>query len=113
MAARYIHLSGRSHVPHILSLEGLNTNESKPSLESPVRVKTCPRCAMNNEASAIYCNHCGLVMDEKLLITKERGERETDQWMNKIMEHPKVKEVVKEVLRELIAKGSFKELTKS
>jgi len=33
--------------------------------------------------------------------------------MNKIMEHPKVKEVVKEVLRELITSGSFNELTKS
>ncbi len=57
MSKIYIHLSGRDVDNAILNAYGLIKQEDNGS---PLEVKECLRCKHKNEATALYCERCGM-----------------------------------------------------
>jgi integrase len=75
--ARYVHLSGKSHVDKVLALGGLEV-ESQPrnGLAQLIEVTNCPQCQTEVGSNMTFCPSCGFVLDEKLRIEKA-GELES------------------------------------
>lgn len=105
MAARYIHLSGRTCLAPVLELEGITIQRHRVEAESPIRIRTCPRCGAENEVDALYCNRCSFVLNERVLHAKRKMEAELGEVMGMLMEHPMVREAVKKALKEFLDKG--------
>lgn len=60
MAATYVHLSGRDIDNAILELNGLKQKEENNGNHlAPI---TCARCSTLNDASAKFCNKCGMLL---------------------------------------------------
>ena len=67
MAARYIHLTGRSHMRALLEVEGVPVEEveaEKPTLL--VEIETCPSCGGAVGGDMAYCPNCSYPIDERL-----------------------------------------------
>ena len=107
MAARYIHLSGRSGIAPILAMEGVEIPEEAHPKESPVKVGTCPACLTVNEGDALFCLRCGLALDEKAGQVERRAVAETDGLMDALMRSPRVRAAIEEAMGELLREGAF------
>jgi integrase len=107
MAATYIHLSGEDCLASLLKLEGISTDNQPQAIESPIRLRQCPRCGSANEADAPICNHCNLILDDKAVHARIRLETETDGFMDVLINHPKVRSAIRQVLEELKANGKL------
>lgn len=105
MAARYIHLSGRSSLAPILKMEGVEVPEDAQPKPSPIKVRTCPRCDSENEGDALYCMRCGLALDAATAIADQAQDREEDIALIHLLDDPRVQEVVMKALKDLIAGG--------
>jgi len=68
MAATYVHLSGEDIEKKILEINGLKPVEKANNTLKP---QVCIRCTHPNDASAVYCCKCGMVLDikESLLLS--------------------------------------------
>lgn len=104
-AATYVHLSGRSGVAPILEMEGVEVPAEAQLKPSPIRLRTCPRCEVENEGDALYCMRCGLALDDRALHVEEERVATTEDVMDALMRSPKVKAVLAEAMRELVARG--------
>jgi ribosomal protein L40E len=62
MASIYVHLSGKDIEDKILEMHGLKTKSRE---ETVLRPKVCVRCDVKNDATALYCSRCGMVLSEK------------------------------------------------
>jgi len=107
MAARYIHLSGRSSLTPILELEGIETRKDAEPHAQPIRLKVCPRCGSSNEMDATHCHLCHLILDDKLLHAKLEIEQRTDNFMDALISHPAVRSAIQEAVKELVANGKL------
>ena len=106
MAARYVHLSGRSSVAPILKMEGIEVPEEAQPKESPVKIGMCPGCLTVNEGDALFCLRCGLALDEAAGQVERRTVAETDGLMDALMRDPKVRAAIEEAMGELLREGS-------
>ncbi len=106
MAARYIALSGRSSVAPILEMEGVEVPAEAQPRESPLRVGMCPACLTVNEGDALFCLRCGLALDEAAGQVERRVVAETDGLMDALMDDPRVRAAIEEVMDELTRGGS-------
>jgi len=105
MAARYIHLSGRSSLAPILEIEGVEVPPEAQPRPSPIQNQMCPRCSSENEGDALYCMRCGLTLDDRALHVEEKTVATTDSLMDALMKSPKVRAAIEEAMRELLARG--------
>lgn len=103
MAARYIHLSGRSSLAPILEMEGVEVPAEAQPRESPVKIGTCPACLTVNEGDALFCMRCGLALDDEAGQLERRAVTETDGLMDTLMSDPRVRAAIEEAMRELVA----------
>lgn len=100
MASVYVHLSGKDLDEDILSLHGLETQKlTAPLKKTSLTPKECPRCQEKNPATAKYCLHCGMILDEKTAL--EVMERSTKPLHRIISEETKdVVSLLKEMRKE-------------
>jgi integrase/recombinase XerD len=69
MTGTYVHLSGKDLDKPILEMHGLVMDEEEPKVTA-LTPRNCVRCKKNNPATAMYCQFCGMILDEKLAIEK-------------------------------------------
>jgi integrase/ribosomal protein L40E len=100
MARKYVHFSGRTALKAVLEIEGI-TLPSQAKKRGYIETRICPRCNAVNEADAIYCNKCSLVLDEELLMSKRHKEMQTDELMDQLIQHPIVQQAIKEAVKQL------------
>ena len=62
MASIYVHLSGRDVDNALLKVYGIRNTEEKE--ESQLNPKKCPRCQEINQFTNVFCNKCGLPLDD-------------------------------------------------
>jgi len=106
-AARYIHLSGRSSIAPILAMEGVEIPEEVQPRSSPIRLRTCPRCAVENEGDASYCMRCACALTQSVALADQARDEEEDIALGGLLDDPRVKEAVLEALKGLITKGAL------
>lgn len=110
MVATYVHLSGRDIDREKMKADGIEIKEEKQK-DSELEPKKCVRCGTMNTATASYCMKCSMILDEK--VAKEidkKKEIARDVW-NKMATGEQItisKDMVKEVLRDMIKKGEIK-----
>lgn len=107
MAARYIHLSGRSSVAPILEMEGIEVPDEAQPRTSPIKNRTCPRCAVENEGDALYCMRCGCALSQDVALADRERDEEEDVALAGLLDDPRVKEAVLEALKDLLAGGGL------
>ena len=72
MASIYVHLSGRDVDNALLKVHGIKNTEEKE--ESQLNPKKCPRCQEINQFTNVFCNKCGMILDEQQMIQKNQSE---------------------------------------
>lgn len=101
-AAVYTHLSGRQVDDQILAVFG--KKKVDPVHNSAVDVVYCPRCRLENAPSSRQCGKCGFPLTEdsarELCDRRERA----DVLMDIVTGHPRVLEVMREVIAEEAAR---------
>ncbi len=107
MAARYVHLSGRSSLAPILEMEGIEVPDEARPRESPIRVRACPRCGSRNEGDARYCSACSLALDQVVALADQAMGAEEDAALSRLLDDPRVQEAVTRALRDLVAGGAL------
>ena len=107
MATRYIHLSGRSSLAPILAIEGIEIPDEEQPRASPIQLRTCPRCSIENEGDALYCMRCGCALSQSVAIASQDMNEEEDIALAGLLDNPRVKEAIMEALKERIAKGEL------
>jgi len=89
MASIYVHLSGRDVDNALLKVHGIKKPEEKE--ESLLNPKKCSRCQEINQFTNVYCNKCGMILDNFSM--NQRIERDSDlkhanQKLNILMKDP-------------------------
>ena len=69
MTGTYVHLSGKDLDKPILEMHGLVMEEEKPKVTA-LTPRKCVRCKKDNPATAMHCQFCGMMLDEKLALEK-------------------------------------------
>ncbi|MGC8567488.1 MAG: hypothetical protein ACP5M8_07580, partial [Caldisphaera sp.] len=93
MAATYVHLSGRDIDNAVLQANGMSTNNS--TIEPKLKIKVCPRCQFQNPIESKYCNRCGALLDENLIMEAQSKETDIKQAIAEALKDPKtIEEIV-------------------
>jgi hypothetical protein len=77
MASIYVHLSGRDVDNALLKVYGIRNEEEKQ--ESQIKPKTCPRCQEINQFTNVFCNKCGMMLDEDQYSHKIKNDLDRDR----------------------------------
>ena len=102
MASIYVHLSGRDVDNALLKVYGIKNHEEKE--ESQLNPKKCPRCQEINPFTNIFCNRCGMILDEALMnqqIQQDLERKYSDQVLNEILKDQGLKESLLKKMREI------------
>ena len=67
MASTYVHLCGKDLDDDLLFAAGVDPEKTKPK-ESPLKVKTCPRCSSKNSGIDEFCHLCGKPFNEAMVV---------------------------------------------
>jgi len=87
MTGTYIHLSGKDLDDDILQLHGLAPKEPEKTFgKGPLRPKPCLRCSRPNSSTALYCQFCGMIFDEKLALEQMTQEVNVEELKGKLKE---------------------------
>jgi integrase len=71
MASKYIHMSGKSHVPRILELMGVPIEaEVRNGFKLPKLTFRCPNCDSSIGLNMLHCPTCGYILDDNLRVEK-------------------------------------------
>ncbi len=93
MAATYVHLSGRDIDNAVLQANGMSTSNS--TIEPKLKIKVCPRCQFQNPIESKYCNRCGALLDENLVMEAQSKETDIKQAIAEALKDPKtIEEIV-------------------
>jgi len=68
MAARYLHLTWRTHIGAVLKTEVKTTDEEECEETTPFRMDICPTCGGSIGKDMTFCPSCGLPLDGSLPI---------------------------------------------
>jgi integrase/recombinase XerD len=93
MASVYVHLSGKDLTNAVLEANGKKPREIQ---DSKLKPKTCQRCRLDNEPSALYCTRCGYVLDCETVIEYEKRREKIVSWMEK---YPDLLRMIEEIVR--------------
>jgi ribosomal protein S27AE len=89
MASIYVHLSGRDVDKALLKVYGIQDEEKKE--ESQLNPKKCPRCQEINQFTNVFCNRCGMILDESFMnqyIKHDLERKKADLLLNEMMNDP-------------------------
>jgi len=95
MASIYVHLSGRDVDKALFKVYGIQKEEKKE--ESQLNPKKCPRCQETNQFTNVFCNKCGMILDQDLInqkIQQDLERKQADQLIDKFLEDPYFKETL-------------------
>jgi hypothetical protein len=93
MASTYVHLSGRDIDNAVLQANGEGPKEEKT--ESVLKARSCARCQFSNTMDSKYCNRCGGILDEKVMVETLNRELELKQGIAEALKDPKaIEEIV-------------------
>ncbi|RLC73466.1 MAG: hypothetical protein DRI26_00735 [Chloroflexi bacterium] len=97
MAARYIHLAGRSHVAAVLEAQGVPIEKIKAEKPQPLlRSEACPNCGGQVGPDMLFCPNCGYILDDTMRgDLQDRREKAQAQLMREVV-------ALKEQMRRLI-----------
>jgi len=87
MTSIYIHLSGKDVDDAILRANGIEIK--KDSQESKLKQKICIRCKTKNKATSIFCDNCGMVLNQDKaneLIKADSERNKHDNILNQLLE---------------------------
>jgi len=101
MASIYVHLSGRDVDKALLKVYGIQMEEKKE--ESQLNPKKCRRCQEINQFTNIFCNKCGMILDEALMNQKIQQDLErnnAENILNNLLEDPEFQEILFQKMKE-------------
>lgn len=101
MANTYIHISGKDTDAAILDANGIELSKKK---EKPVmKPKKCLKCKTINEVTNRFCKICGLPLNKEeaeRIIKIDTDRSRADEIMNRIINDPKIWELIKAKLNQ-------------
>jgi len=100
MASIYVHLSGRDVDNALLRVHGIKKPEEEE--ESQINPKKCPRCQEINQFTNVFCNKCGMTLDDSLLnqrIKKDLERSHADRIIQIILEDESFRKAFIEKMR--------------
>ena len=63
-----------------------------------VDIVRCQRCGLENTPSSMQCGKCGFPLSDEAARTLLERREKADEIMNKLVEHPEFKDLVKRLL---------------
>jgi len=101
MPSIYVHLSGRDVDETLFEHYGIKPKKKGPK-ESPLAPRKCPRCQLENSASARFCQRCSAVLDLTTAIKLETDRKDADEIMEIVMQEvvKRVPGVLEEIIKE-------------
>lgn len=105
MPSIYVHLSGRDVDETLFQHYGIKPKEAPK--ESPLAPRTCPRCKLENSASARFCQRCSAVLDLSTAIELEARREQADEINDLVIQEfvKRAPELVEQILKDT---GKFK-----
>ncbi|GAH95915.1 unnamed protein product, partial [marine sediment metagenome] len=85
MTSIYVHLSGRDVDKALLKHYG-RKHEEPETIADNLTPKTCPRCSLENPATARFCSRCSCALDMKVAIEQLEIDREANELTAKVIE---------------------------
>jgi hypothetical protein len=100
MPSIYVHLSGRDLDETLFQHYGIKQKEAPK--ESPLAPRTCPRCRLENSASAKFCQRCSAVLDLSAAIELETRREQADEIAGIVMQEfvKRAPEVLEQILKD-------------
>lgn len=81
MAARYIRLSGRSHINAILEAEGLNVEDIRKEMPRTLLDNDkCPNCNRDVGRDMLDCPYCGYILDDARAVSITQGSQTAEKY---------------------------------
>ena len=72
MAAKYIHLTGTSHVNAVLETQGVNGENGEREKPEPfLKLHECPNCGKEIDDSMIVCPYCQFILDDSVGLSQD------------------------------------------
>ena len=72
MAAKYIHLTGSSHVNAVLETQGLSSGEThRPELAPFIQLDSCPNCGKDINQDMVSCPYCQFILRENVAVSQD------------------------------------------
>jgi len=96
----YVHLSGADLDKKMLENRGLLPKEERKK-KSDLAPRPCPRCEMENPATAKFCNKCSAVLDLKTAMELEKRMDVTDDKIVKLLQDEEVQALMAKKMAEL------------
>lgn len=96
-AATYTHLSGKQVDDQILAVFGKKKIE--PDTNKAIDIVICQRCGLENTAASVQCSKCGFPLTEKAALEMFKRKQKADALMNIVSKHPRLMNMLEEILR--------------
>lgn len=105
MTSVYVHLSGQDVEDKLLAIKGLKEEHNKK--KEVLKVMICPFCSVKNSGTNKFCSNCSRPLrdEDKINLIKAK-DKAMDISIKKGV--PISKDLIKEVLKEMIKDGEFK-----
>jgi hypothetical protein len=97
MPSRYAHASDKDVADWSAEMRGLKTEQP----ESEQKAKECMRCRQMNPWTSTFCGTCGMSLEKEDYKTLEKLDAEVEEVEEKLREHPKYKQALKEILKRM------------
>lgn len=103
MPAVYVHLSGRDVDNALLKTYGI-APDSKEGVQTQLKPKPCPRCALQNAATNKFCSRCGTVLEQRTareMIKRHLERSQADEIVDILVEDNEFRAMLSRKLKEL------------
>ncbi|MFQ5621093.1 MAG: tyrosine-type recombinase/integrase, partial [Candidatus Nanoarchaeia archaeon] len=102
MPSTYVHMSGREVEKAIMTMNGIQTEETKK--EAIIQPMVCPRCDTINAHDSIHCNKCAGILDLKYAMELEdnmQGQNKINDMMRALLEDKNMVQMLAQKMNEL------------
>jgi site-specific recombinase XerD len=101
MPSIYVHLSGRDVDRSLLEHYGRKIDDSH-DIPSELLPRKCPRCGLENPATALYCNRCSCPLDERVAQEVEEKRKAAEGIIAEVVQEiiKRAPELVEQILRD-------------
>lgn len=99
MAAKYIHLTGTSHVNAVLETQGIDSENGEQTKPEPfLKLVECPNCGRGVDDSMVVCPYCQFILDDSVGLSQDNRVAELEATIEQLL---KSQEVLVKGMKEL------------
>jgi integrase len=108
MPGRYVHMSGRDVDDALLKVHGLEGRDAE-SEKPKLTIIKCARCEHANLSANKFCSKCSMPLKLEQALEVEQQRSQADEYMDKLLDDPEVRQIILTKLRKITQNESTKE----